>query len=149
MESYYALPECILCYERAMDILHMLLEDTEKNIQIRECQNVVIFFLLTADSERWKHIMEHNGKLAVHILYIMYQWKSRSSEQLKDSLPSLPDVLQHVQILTMLLYTVHYKNRSYIPISFKLQELVHMIHLQDMHWMLQQLARYPGFTVKA
>jgi hypothetical protein len=64
--------------------------------------------------------MEWDGMLAIHILYVMYELKSRSSRSLKDNLPSVPEVLQPEQVLPMLLYTVHYKNSICIPITFSL-----------------------------
>lgn len=62
-----------------MEILLMLLEDTEK-IVTGECQIVVLYFLLTAVSERWKYSMEYDGMLVVHIVHVIYGWKSRSLE---------------------------------------------------------------------
>jgi hypothetical protein len=51
---------------------------------------------------------------------------------LKDSLPSVPNVLQPVQVPRMLLYTINYKNSSScIPVTFSLwKSYHHMMHLQ-------------------
>jgi hypothetical protein len=56
-------------------MLQILLEDAEKNTIIGECQIVVLSFLLTSYSDRWKHFTERNALLAVHILYVMYTSK--------------------------------------------------------------------------
>lgn len=101
-----------------MEILLMLLEDTEK-IVTGECQIVVLYFLLTAVSERWKYSMEYDGMLVVHIVHVIYGWKSRSLKSLKESLPSVLDGLQLIRVSIMLLYTVHYKNSSCIPTTFR------------------------------
>jgi hypothetical protein len=71
--------------------LLMLLEDTEKYTVTRECQIFVLYFLLTADSERWKYSMECDGMMAVHIVHVMHGWKSRALKPLKESLPSVLD----------------------------------------------------------
>jgi hypothetical protein len=42
-------------------MLLMLLEDAEKNTLIRECQMIVLSFLLTLTSERWEYCMECGG----------------------------------------------------------------------------------------
>jgi hypothetical protein len=55
------------------------------------------------------------------MLCAMYGWERRSLESLKDSLPSVPDVLQLGQLLPKLLHTVHYKNSSCIPVTFSLR----------------------------
>jgi hypothetical protein len=55
-----------------MEILLMLLEDTEKNIVTGECQIVILCFLLTADFERWKYSKEYDGMLVVHIVHVIY-----------------------------------------------------------------------------
>jgi hypothetical protein len=47
----------------------------------------------------------------------MYGWKSRSSKSLKESLPSVPYVLQLVQVPPMLLYTVHHITRTAVVSS--------------------------------
>jgi hypothetical protein len=41
-----------------MELLHILLEDAEKNILFRECQNVLVSFLLIVDSETLQHFEE-------------------------------------------------------------------------------------------
>jgi hypothetical protein len=55
-------------------------------------------FLLTADFKRWEYFMKCDGMLDVHTLYATHGWKGRSSKSLKDSLPSLPDGLQLIQV---------------------------------------------------
>jgi hypothetical protein len=61
----------------------------------------------------------------------MYGRKSRSSKSLKVILPSVPEVLQLVQVPPpppVLEYTAHYKESSCIPVSFSLW---HTMHLHD------------------
>lgn len=103
-----------------MEIIPMLLEDTEKNIVTGECQIVVLYFLFTADSERLKYSMDYDGMLVVHIVHVIYGWKSRSLKSLKESLPSVLDGLQLVHVSIMLLYTVHYKKSSCIPTTLRM-----------------------------
>jgi hypothetical protein len=51
--------------------------------------------------------------LAVHIPYIIVEWNSRPQRSLKDSPPSVQDVLQFAYLVSpppMLLYTIHYND---------------------------------------
>jgi hypothetical protein len=63
-----------------MWIPQMLLGDTEKNTLMGECW-IVLYFLLTADSDGRQHFTECDGMLAVRVLYLglMYWWNTRSS----------------------------------------------------------------------
>jgi hypothetical protein len=58
-------------------MLQMLLEATQINTPIRECQKVVLSFLLTADSEKLEYLMEFDGVLAVHVLYVTHGQKRK------------------------------------------------------------------------
>jgi hypothetical protein len=73
----------------------MLLQDTEKNV-LSECTYFRSFLSVTTDSEGEGSFTECYGMLAVHVLYLMYIWKSRLL--VKDSLSSVPDVLRRVQV---------------------------------------------------
>jgi hypothetical protein len=68
-----------------MEMLQMLLEDTEKNSLIGVCQIVLLSFLLAPNYERQEHITKCNGMLAMRVLYIIYGWKSGSPKVVKDS----------------------------------------------------------------
>jgi hypothetical protein len=136
-----------------MEMLLMLLEDTEKNTVIGECQIVVLYFLLIANTESWNvYSMECDGMLAVHTVQVMYGWKRRSLKSLKDSLPSVLDGLQLVQVSIMLPYTIHYKNSSCIPTTLRRRKgLYHIMHLQNMqsvNGFLQQLDKERKFTAE-
>jgi hypothetical protein len=79
----------------------MLLEDTEKNALIRECQMIVLF--LSVNPQLWEMGILHGMcLLTFQVVYIMYGWKYRSSRLL------LPP---------MLLYTIHYKIGRCVPIT--------------------------------
>jgi hypothetical protein len=82
----------------------MRLEGTEKTT-LMGVSNHHTSFLVTTDSKRQEHFVEYNGMLALHILYIMDRFKSKSSELLKISLPSVPDILQLVEVSSKLLHT--------------------------------------------
>jgi hypothetical protein len=75
---------------------------------------------LTANSERWKCFIECNRMLAFHIPYIIYRWKSRSSDSLQDNVLPVPDFLQIIQVPPMLLYTIHCKNSSCVHVTVRL-----------------------------
>jgi hypothetical protein len=64
------------------------------------------------------------GMLSMCVMYVMYGWKSRSSELLKNSRPSVPDVLQLVEVPPRLLYALHYKSSNCVPFAPRLLELV-------------------------
>lgn len=59
-----------------MEILQILLEDTEKNTFIRENQIIVISLLLTIGSERWEHFTKCSRMFATYVEYVMYGWKA-------------------------------------------------------------------------
>lgn len=44
---------CNLCLKSAMEMLQMLLEETEKNTLITECQIVMLYFVLAIGSVGW------------------------------------------------------------------------------------------------
>jgi hypothetical protein len=84
-----------------------VLEGTEKNIVIGECQ-IMLSFQLIASSEKWEYFSEHIRMLATYVLHV-YTLKNGSS-------PSV--VWQLVQVPPMLVYAIHYKNISCTPIIF-------------------------------
>jgi hypothetical protein len=99
----------------ATEMLQITLKDTEKITIIWECQIVVFSFLLTVDFERCENITECGMMLAIHFLYVMYKWKSRSSK-LRDSLSSVPDFLQLAYAPPMLQYNMRY-NTAVVSLS--------------------------------
>jgi hypothetical protein len=108
----------ILCYEKAMEMLQMF-DDTEKSTLTEECHMVVFSFLLTTNSDRQEHFTKHQ-MLAIYILYVMHKWSSRAFKPVKYNLLSVTDALQHIQASPKLIYTVHYKKSSCIPVTFRL-----------------------------
>jgi hypothetical protein len=51
-----------------MKMLAMLLEEAEKNAIIRERYIIVLSFLLTVNSDKWKYFMEGDEMSDAHIL---------------------------------------------------------------------------------
>jgi hypothetical protein len=95
-----------------MEMPHMLPEDKEKSNLIGGRQIDVLFSYVD------RRLTEHDGMLAIDVLYAMYRRKSRSSKSLKDK--HTITTKRPVQVLPMPLYTAHYKNSSCIPIAFNL-----------------------------
>jgi hypothetical protein len=87
--------------------------------------------------------MECNGMLAVHILCIMYQWKSRSSELLKTACHQC-QMSSSLYRYFPCFYTLYITRIEVIPYLIQtVQELVHMIHLQDMHYIIGFYSSWP------
>jgi hypothetical protein len=145
--SFSELADMHLVVGKCSGNLLMLLEDTEKNTVTTEFQIVVLYFLLTAGSERWKYSMECDGMLVVHIVHVMHGWKSRSLKLLKESLPSVLDGSYLVQVSIMLLYTVQYKNSTCIPTkqtnSMAFSPQVNYTKWSD-HWSVNFSANFCG-----
>jgi hypothetical protein len=97
-------------YQSSMEIMQMLLEDAEKNTLITEGQIIVLAPLLTIDSDSQN---------------VVGCWPPTCMDgrpDLRRNLPSVPDLLQLVQVPPMLLCIIHYKT-AVLPLSQTLQEL--------------------------
>jgi hypothetical protein len=73
--------------------------------------------------------------------------------EVAESLPSIPDILQQVQIISMLLYTVYNTNSSCTPLTLRLCKIYRRTNKGPAisafcQWISQQPAESPVFTAK-
>jgi hypothetical protein len=72
--------------------------------------------MLTADSKRCEHYMEHDGMLGIHILYVMYRWKGRPSSSLKTHY-NQHETSRSSYIYLLCFCTPHITRTGDIPVS--------------------------------
>jgi hypothetical protein len=128
-------------------MLQMLLEDTQKNIQIGKCQIIVFSFLLNVDSERqtfygmWWDASCPRSLLNIHVLEVSERQPTVSTRCLCNSYRQLP-----------CLRTPYFKRIAVVSLLQSVCARVVPHNAYPRHavcqWMLQQWAQDPMFTEK-